>query len=58
MELQNIKKVVEINGAKYANQYVALGWVILNTVAQREGDSGWITYSLGWPNALPANEPE
>lgn len=58
MELQHITKVIEVPGAKHADRYLALGWVIINTVPQREGDNGWITYSLGWPNALPAPEPQ
>lgn len=56
-QLQNVKQVVEVTGQKTVNAYLELGWVVLNTVAEREGEAGWIKYSLGWPNDLPVKKP-
>lgn len=57
MELHDIKEIREIAGANGVNAYLAEGWVILNSVTEHEGDSGWIKYSLGWPKDLPAVHP-
>jgi hypothetical protein len=40
--LNAVKEVVEVSSPKTVNAYIELGWVVLNSVAEREGDSGWI----------------
>jgi hypothetical protein len=57
MELSEVKQVVEVVGDRSVNAYLELGWVLITTARESEGDRSWICYSLGWPRELPAQTP-
>ncbi len=57
MTLQDVTEIVETSNKEQANDFLELGWILLNTVSQHDGDAGWITYSLGWPKPLPPAYP-
>ena len=40
--------MVDALGADSAQQYLNLGWILLNTVALPSGEDSCIVYSLGW----------
>lgn len=43
-----ISDVVDALCADSAQQYLNLGWILLNTVALPSGEDSCIVYSLGW----------
>jgi hypothetical protein len=52
VRLREIGEVVEVGASQRANEYLALGWVLLATFTHndaRHGRSMW--YSLGWPRS-------
>ena len=58
MDHQEIKAVMEINGDINVTKFLAAGWVLLATAKKRDGDTEWVSYSMGWPKALPEVIPQ
>jgi hypothetical protein len=57
MHFENINEVCELDSEHEVNLYLSAGWLLLNTVAKRDGDRSWFEYCLGWPNELPGWHP-
>ena len=57
-DITSIREVIALNGERSVNEYLAAGWVLLNTTSQRDGESAWTQYTLGWPKELPATVPD
>lgn len=57
MELHTAKEVKELTGEDQVNEHLALGWILINTRSDRDGDASWFVYLLAWPHALPAKTP-
>lgn len=58
MEMREIQAVEKVAGEGRANAYLQAGWVLLNTATERDGESTYFVYSLGWPNDLPPQVPK
>jgi hypothetical protein len=60
VRLRDIREVVEVGASQRANEYLALGWILLATFTHndaRHGRAMW--YSLGWPrNQGEAQHPQ
>jgi hypothetical protein len=57
MQMLNINEVCELVNVTDVNRYLCAGWLLLNTVAKRDANGGWMVYSLGWEHDLPAWRP-
>lgn len=52
-QIHKVKKVKEVLNESQVNRYLDAGWILIDTVAQREGNDSWIKYSLGWTKESP-----
>lgn len=57
-DLTTIREVLTISGERGVNAHLAAGWVLLSTCVQRDGESEWTQFTLGWPKDLPATVPD
>lgn len=58
MELHEVTEIAEIASKHGANRHLQVGWKLLGVLTERDGESTWFKYSLGWAGPLPAKLPE
>jgi hypothetical protein len=63
MDIENTKSVIEVADASEVNDYLELGWVLMNQYVIDVGEVGQPSqrprYILGWQNSeVPAQHPE
>jgi hypothetical protein len=50
VRLRDIGEVVEVGASQRANEYLALGWILIATFTHNDNRHGrTLWYSLGWP---------
>jgi hypothetical protein len=60
MDNKDIKEVREITGQTSLNNYIKVGWVLLDTFKKTNDNPNdqYMMYCIGWPRDLPAALPQ